>query len=172
MIVFDLCCSLGHRFEAWFRDSASFERLAAAKEISCAICGDNRVEKALMAPAVHTKTASTFDDARDQANASPAGVRPGDQPETADKLAIETGRPAILQEKIVEAMQLLRKMQTHIEKNFEPVGKRFAEEAKKMHYGETEKRNIYGEATQEETQTLADEGIEIRQIPWLPSHDS
>lgn len=168
MIVFDLCCSLGHRFEAWFRDSASFERLAAANEISCVICGDREIEKALMAPAVHTKSALTPDDAH---NLAP--VRPIDgQSETCSKATSESGLPTIPQEKIVEAMQLLRKVQTHIEKNFEPVGKRFAEEAKKMHYGETEKRNIYGEATKEEAQTLADEGIEINQIPWLPSHDS
>ena len=172
MIVFDLCCSLGHRFEAWFRDNASFERLAAANEISCGICGDSKIEKALMAPAVRTRSAAAPDDARDHAHPQPVGASPDGRSETCGKAAVDSGCLTIPQEKIVEAMRLLRRVQTHIEKNFESVGKRFAEEAKKMHYGEAEKRNIYGEASREEAQALIDEGIEINRIPWLPSHDS
>ena len=75
-------------------------------------------------------------------------------------------------EKVVEAMKMLREVQTFVEKNFEPVGNKFAEEARKIHYGESEKRNIYGEATSEETETLADEGIEVNQMPWLPPRNS
>ncbi|MGI9492060.1 MAG: DUF1178 family protein, partial [Geminicoccaceae bacterium] len=57
MILFDLRCSQGHGFEAWFRDSNSYERLKEAGEIRCAICGDDKVEKALMAPNVRTRKA-------------------------------------------------------------------------------------------------------------------
>lgn len=53
MIVFDLKCSKGHVFEAWFKDGATFERQAANGEIACAVCGDTRIAKAPMAPSVH-----------------------------------------------------------------------------------------------------------------------
>ena len=70
-------------------------------------------------------------------------------------------------EKVAKAMQILREVQTHIEKNFDHVGKRFAEEARKMHYGEAEKRSIYGEATKDEAAELLEEGIDVDQMPWL-----
>ena len=188
MILFDLRCSKGHGFEAWFRDGDSYERLRQAGEIRCAICGDDKVEKALMAPNVQTRKAKApppapagdaagdegaankpndapADSAQERAAASPAPVpttlsADGDQPSGA------------YPEKVVEAMKMLRQAQTFIEKNFDHVGRGFAEEARKIHYGEAEKRSIYGEATKEEAETLAEEGIEVNQIPWLPSRDS
>jgi hypothetical protein len=71
-----------------------------------------------------------------------------------------------------EAMRLWRKVQNHIEKNFDHVGPRFAEEARKIHLGEAEKRSIYGQATKAEAKELRDEGIDVSQIPWLPRHDA
>ena len=137
MIVFDLRCSKGHEFEAWFRDSATYEKQVEESSISCAVCGDDKVSKALMAPAV-------------------SSGRPERTPEKA---------PA------AEALRFLRKVQKHIEKNFDHVGERFPEEARKMHYGEADKRNIYGEATAGEAKALRDEGIEVGQVPWLPRQD-
>src|SRR5690606_373334 len=81
-------------------------------------------------------------------------------------------RPKIDPAQAAEAMRLLRRVQEHIERNFDHVGPRFPEEARKIHYGEAEKRNIYGEATPAEAKELRDEGIEIAQIPWLPRHDA
>jgi hypothetical protein len=135
MILFDLRCADGHEFEAWFRDSAAYDAQAAAGEIGCPICGDHRVEKALMAPALASK-ASKVD------------------PEQA-----------------AHAIKAWRKVQQHIEQNFDHVGQRFAEEARKIHHGEAEKRSIYGEATSTEAKELKDEGIQVGQIPWLPRHD-
>jgi hypothetical protein len=82
-----------------------------------------------------------------------------------------SSRPKIDASQAAEATRLWRKVQSHIEKNFDHVGPQFAEEARKIHYGETEKRSIYGEATKAETKELRDEGIEVNQIPWLPRHD-
>jgi hypothetical protein len=65
-----------------------------------------------------------------------------------------------------------REVQSHIEKNFDHVGRQFPEEARKIHYGEVEKRSIYGEATREEAKQLSDEGIQVGQVPWLPPHDA
>jgi len=81
-------------------------------------------------------------------------------------------RPKADAAQVTEAMRLWRRVQNHIEKNFDHVGPRFAEEARKIHHGEAEKRSIYGEATKTEAKDLRDEGIEVSQIPWLPRHDA
>jgi hypothetical protein len=189
MILFDLLCSQGHSFEAWFRDNDSFERLVAVGEIQCAVCGDTAVKKALMAPKISTSKAAARHAARDEAervsetsksesekasNAVPV-ADPGALPSVAvqdNTGPLSAPQSVAVPEKVAEAMQLLRKVQTHIEKNFDHVGKRFAEEARKMHYGEAEKRSIYGEATKDEAEALADEGIEVDQMPWLPNRNS
>ena len=66
----------------------------------------------------------------------------------------------------------LAELRDKIERDFDHVGPKFAEEARKIHYGETEHRNIYGETTAEEAKDLADEGIEVSRIPWIPKDDS
>lgn len=185
MIVFDLLCSQGHGFEAWFRDSDSYERLVKAGEVQCTLCGDTAIRKALMAPALRTTkaasppppapapsdaTTSSGDDTSKDKVATASLPPETEQPVASREVAAQSSVP--YPEKVIEAMQVLRKVQSHIEKNFDHVGRNFAEEARKMHYGETEKRSIYGQATKDEAGTLADEGIEINQIPWLPSHDS
>jgi hypothetical protein len=81
-------------------------------------------------------------------------------------------RPKIDAASAAEAMRLWRRVQNHIEKNFDHVGPRFAEEARKIHHGESDKRSIFGEATKAEAKELRDEGIDVNQIPWLPRHDA
>lgn len=80
-------------------------------------------------------------------------------------------RPSPDPEQVAQAMKVLRKVQDHIEKTFDHVGPRFAEEARRIHHGEADKRSIYGEATTSEVEALDDEGIEVGRIPWLPRHD-
>ena len=70
------------------------------------------------------------------------------------------------------AMQALAEIKGHVEQNFDYVGPGFAEEARKIHHGETEKRDIYGEASDQDARELTDEGIEFGRVPWLPSADS
>ncbi len=71
-----------------------------------------------------------------------------------------------------EALAALRQMRQQVEANCDYVGDRFAEEARKIHYGETDKRGIYGEATESDSKELADEGIEVGRIPWVPLADN
>ena len=80
-------------------------------------------------------------------------------------------RPKIDPGRAAEMRQVWRRVQDHIEKNFDHVGPKFAEEARKIHYGEVEKRSIYGEASKAEAKELRDEGIDVNQIPWL-RHDA
>ena len=71
-----------------------------------------------------------------------------------------------------EALTALREMRKQVEANCDYVGPNFAEEARKIHYGETEKRGIYGEASESDSKDLADEGIEVGRIPWVPLADN
>jgi hypothetical protein len=67
-----------------------------------------------------------------------------------------------------EMRETLLKLREQVEKNLEPVGEKFAEEARKIHYGESDKRGIYGQTTDEEAEELAEEGIEFGRLPWIP----
>lgn len=138
MILFNLKCAKNHEFEAWFRDGDAFDAQAAAKKISCPLCGSRKVAKAPMAPRI--------------------AKRGGKKSELAEKQA------AILQE--------LKELRKKVEANFDYVGDRFAEEARRIHYGEVDARGIYGETSDEEARALNEEGIEFVRIPWLPRHDS
>ncbi len=71
-----------------------------------------------------------------------------------------------------QAAQMLVKMKKHVEENCDYVGAEFAEEARKIHYGETEKRDIYGEATKTEAKELSEEGVDFTSIPWVQPTDS
>jgi hypothetical protein len=163
MIVYDVKCHNGHIFTGWFRNSDSFDTQAAAGEIACAECGDIRVMKAIMAPNLASARRR-----EEQVTASP---KEGEAPTAAlPAPAAPTEISAVHAEAAV--MQQLRAMRHAIESQCDYVGERFPEEARKIHYGETESRGIYGEATERESQELADEGIEIGHIPWLPRSDN
>ena len=153
MIVFDLKCDRGHVFEAWFKDSATFERQRKRREVDCAICGSTSIAKAPMAPRL--SRGRSVDAAEKPAAATPKAY-------ANDPAATRAG--ALMKE--------LAQLRHHIEKNCEYVGPRFPEEARKMHYNETEKRSIYGEADDGEAAALAEEGIEFARVPWLPRRDA
>jgi hypothetical protein len=68
--------------------------------------------------------------------------------------------------------RLLQQVRKHVETHCDYVGERFAEEARRIHNGESEARGIYGEATEEQSRALADDGIEVARIPWVPSSDA
>ena len=158
MIHYDLLCGAQHRFDGWFRDSAAFDTQSENHLLECPVCGDVAVVRALMAPAVPRKGSR----ARPQLDAPPpASVEPA--PDLPVAVA-GTRMPA-------QVRAALQRMRAEIEKACDYVGPRFAEEAVSMHRGETEKRGIYGETTPEQAEMLADEGVEIASIPWLPRAD-
>ena len=160
MIVFDLKCGKDHVFEAYFADSETYERQAKAGEIACPLCGDVEVAKAPMAPniAVSGKRKGDPEPAATPAPVPSPAKAPPRQPPSPPEMA--------------RAVATLRRMRAHIEQNFDHVGTRFPEEARKIHYGEVERRSIYGDATKEEVGELAEEGIEVGEIPWVPRHDA
>ncbi|MGE5504678.1 MAG: DUF1178 family protein [Actinomycetota bacterium] len=133
MILFELRCGNAHQFEAWFRDGATYDAQAAAGEIACPVCGDCKVEKAIMAP----------------------------------RLAKRTGAALDVEAVAAEMKKTLRELRRNVEENCDYVGDRFAEEARRIHYGETQARGIYGEATEEQSRELEEEGVTVQRIPWV-----
>ncbi len=82
------------------------------------------------------------------------------------------GAAEMAREQVGRYAAALREMRSQVEDNCDYVGDKFAEEARKIHYGETEARGIYGEATNTEATDLHDEGVEFRKIPWAPREDA
>ena len=146
MIKYDLKCDNDHIFEAWFKNSATYDTQVSAGALVCAVCGTTGITKAPMAPSVPRKNS----------------LSKGDRTTIAEK---ETNQAAAM-------MMAMREIRDTVEKNFDNVGDQFAEEARKIHYGETETRGIYGKATAEESSELREEGVEISEIPWLPVSDN
>lgn len=134
VIQYSLQCSQGHRFEAWFRNAAAYDEQQARGIVSCAQCGDDRVEKAPMAPRV----------ARTDAERVPLSAA---HPDAAKIRA------------------LLREYRHKVISEAENVGDRFAEEARKIHFEETEARGIYGQASRDEVAGLIEDGVEFLPLP-------
>jgi len=161
MILFTLKCAAEHRFEAWFRDNAAYDRQQRRGLITCPDCGSNRVEKAPMAPRLGRSDKSLpapMPPERAQAETS----SPSSSAPTPDE-----SMPSPAQ--VRHALQVLRR---HIEKSCENVGDQFAAEARRIHKGEAKARGIYGEATPADTKALLDDGIEVAAIPWVPTSDA
>jgi len=158
MIHYQLRCSQEHGFDGWYRDSAAFEKLTAAHLVDCPVCGDTAVRRDLMAPAIA------------KGRAEPAPARPPEPPAQSPP-ALSPEGAATAGPMPAQLLALLQRMRAEVEKTCDPVGRDFAEEARKMQRGESERRGIYGEATAEEAEALADEGIEVGRIPWVPRAD-
>ena len=162
MILYDLKCrKKGHVFETWFRDSAAYDEQVAAGAIACPTCGSRKVEKALMAPRL-ARNGRTRDKAEGGPRGGPEG---GPEGKMATRAVMETAESA-------ELMGQLRTLRQKVEENCDYVGGAFAEEARKIHYGEKDARNIYGETSDEQAKELHEEGVTFNRIPWAPRQDS
>ena len=142
MIRFNLVCDAQHDFEAWFASSADFDEQSKRGLVSCPHCGSENINKALMAPSVSTSR----------------------KKEASTRLAMNLSQKA--------ALDQLRQAVKTIRENSEDVGKRFPEEARKIHYGEAEERGIIGQANTEEVKALVDEGVSIAPLPDLPEENN
>lgn len=139
MKVLDLQCAHDHAFEGWFASEDDFQGQLARGLVECPLCGDKAIAKKLSAPRLNLGAAKEA--AREE-----------------KRDVVSTGGNAELQ-----AAWL--KMVRHVMANTEDVGERFAEEARRIHYGEGEERGIRGQASQEETQALLEEGIGVLPLP-------
>jgi hypothetical protein len=143
MIKYALACEQAHEFESWFPSSEAYETQRKRGFVTCPYCDSAKVEKQIMAPSVARK----------------------------DKTPVVSAEPqpvAAISEKEKELRAMVRAFREHVLQNSENVGKGFAEEARKMHYGEAEERSIYGEAESAEVRSLLEEGIDILPLPVAP----
>jgi len=150
MIIFDLICSQGHRFECWFKSNKAFEEQKAFGVIHCPVCNDQRIEKAV----------STF-----------AIKKHGEAaPKTANEPKPEN--QADTRGEKIDPYQALQAITEYVNKNFEDVGLNFTKEALKIHWGESEKRNIKGMTLPGEEKVLQEEGVPFVRIPVLKRLDN
>jgi len=151
MILYQLRCADEHSFEAWFRDSASYDLQARSGDVECPYCGSTDVSKAPMAPHIGSLTP------QDDAEAKPAVTD------------VDERRASEVAQQILDAVGRIRE---YAEDNFEDVGEDFADEARKIHHGDTPERGIYGKATEHDAEELEDEGIDFVRLPGAPRRNS
>ncbi len=169
MILYDLRCRKGHVFEAWFRDSAAYDDQAEAGEVACPTCGSKKVAKAPMAPRLGKGGLDRGGLDRGVGGTGEAQISETGPAETGPA---ETDTAKAETAKAAEALRALRGLRRKVEDNFDYVGPQFAEEARKIHYGESDAHNIYGETSDREAKELRDEGVTFTRIPWAPRQDS
>ena len=143
MIVFDLSCDQGHRFEGWFGSSGDFADQRERGLLSCPQCGSEEITKAPMAPAVPAKGNTR--------GAAEEGQAVSSQPMPAE---------------VQKALGKLAEAQTKALKASTWVGDKFADVSRKMHYGEEDEKPIHGRASLDEAQKLVDEGIQVAPLPF------
>jgi hypothetical protein len=144
MIKYNLECSCGETFESWFQNSTEYEKLLKKNLINCYVCGRSKtVKKSIMAPSVATSKTSVAEKDVEQKKEFFKNVK-----------------------------SKIRELNDYVAKNAEFVGDKFVSEVRSIHYDKKKKRNIYGNATLEETKELQEEGIDVATIPWAPKEDA
>ena len=152
MIHYALRCGADHLFDGWFRSSAAFDQQAAEGLLDCPVCASTQVSRAIMAPRLSGNAA---------APAAPAAEKP-----VATEVAV--AGPAAMPDQLRAVLQRIR---AEVEQKCDYVGQRFADTARAMHAGTTPPRPIYGETTPDQAEALAEDGIEVARIPWVPRAD-
>ena len=144
MIKYNLECSCGESFESWFQNSNEYEKLLKKNLINCYVCGSTKtVKKSMMAPSVAASKTSTT------------------QKNTEQK-----------KEFLKNVKSKIKELNDYVAKNAEYVGDKFVSEVRSIHYDKKQKRNIYGNATLEETKELQEEGIDVATIPWVQKENA
>ncbi len=139
MIIYDLACDVDHLFEGWFKHADDFKAQQDKHLIACPVCASSKVTRRLSANRVVTSSTSS----KSVATMSE-------------------------QQKFELAKQWATKVHETVEKHTDDVGNKFAEEARKIHYGESEERGIRGTATVDDAKQLNDEGIKAYPLPPKP----
>lgn len=147
MIIFDLACGCGCQFEGWFQSHTDFLSQQQGQLLACPACGDHRIRK-LLSPVTALRSGDV----------SVSGM-PTATPQPTPPAATDTGDFQRL------AAEFVYNLSRFVEKNFEDVGPRLAEETLKMQFGNKAVRNIRGVATEEEEKLLKSEGIELLKVP-------
>lgn len=146
MIVFDLLCVGGHRFEGWFASAGDFASQKQRRLVACPVCGSAEVER------VPSATRANL------------GAQPPKVEKKPEKTPDMEGK-----DPFAIAQMLYSRMLDELLTKSEDVGKQFPEEARRIHYKEAPARAIRGQATDQEHDELVDEGIPVARLPLPPS---
>lgn len=175
MKVLNLQCAGMHTFEGWFGSEDDYQSQRERNLVACPLCANTEVRKLPSAPRLNfgaeeprqAKSAAKEDSSAVAGPVAPAGGLPAlpTLPTVPNAEAIASSLSQIHPEAVEMVQEAWMKMVKHVIANTEDVGQNFAEEARKMHYGESEERNIRGQASMEETQDLLEEGIEVMPLP-------
>lgn len=147
MKVLNLRCANGHGFEGWFGSEEDFLGQNGRGQVECPLCADKVITRMPSAPRLNLSGAR-----EPQARPVPAKAVPVAADARAEQALGD------MQQRWMQAVQ-------HAIANTEDVGERFAEEARRMHYGESEERGIRGVTSREEREALREEGIEVVALP-------
>ena len=139
MIKYNLKCKNNHEFESWFSNSSEYDKLNKKKLLECIYCSSKSIKKSIMAPMVSGRKLK-------------------------DENTIFLDK---LDKQISNDKKDLLKVRDYIEKNFEFVGDKLSEKVREVYYDKKTKKGVYGTATSEEREELADEGIDLLSIPWV-----
>jgi hypothetical protein len=142
MKVLNLCCSHEHRFEGWFASEEDYLSQTERRLVECPMCGDLGIKRLPAAPRLNVKAP------RESATGH-------DTPQSPEAMTMQA---------------MWNRAVQHVMANTDDVGERFAEEARRIHYGETPDRAIRGQATSDDAQALRDEGIDVvaLKVPRTP----
>jgi hypothetical protein len=160
MIKFSLLCGRGHEFESWFQSGEAFETQSKAGRVSCPLCQSTDVTKAIMAPAIASKSEG-------ERAQLPAQAEAHSQAEAHAQTEAHA-QEALLDPRDLESRAMIAAFRKRVFEGAEDVGMRFAEEARKIHDGCVKERPIHGQANFDEARALIEEGIAILPVPPLP----
>ncbi len=171
MKVLDLQCRLGHPFEGWFGSQADYDAQRERGMVTCPVCNDSEITKMLSAPRLNLGHGAAPEPKPVAGSpAAGAGSAAGSPPgSSADAVSAASALPGVSPESLQQMQAAMLKMVRHVMANTEDVGTQFAEEARKIHYGESQARHIRGQATRDETAALIDEGIDVMALA-VPEH--
>lgn len=142
MKVLSLRCAHAHPFEGWFASEDDFQSQFERGLVECPMCADKAITKLPSAPRLNV-----------------SGAR-----EPSTEIIASPAQPAMTPEAMTMHSMWVRAVQ-HVMANTDDVGERFAEEARRIHYGEVEERAIRGQATKEDAIALQEEGIDVMSLP-------
>lgn len=154
MIRYTLACEAGHGFESWFPSGDSYDEQVAHGLVTCPVCNSAKVAKGMMAPAIGRALRGSA--TQDPTAATLPAVAPPSEP------------VSLVTEPEQRLRAMLRAVREHVVASADHVGERFPEEARRIHYGETRARAIYGEASADEARALVEEGIALAPLPPRP----
>lgn len=158
MKVLNLQCAVGHAFEGWFGSEDDYLSQQARGLLVCPLCGHAEVVRLPSAPRLNLSGAKA------PATPAPASTAPTSASAAAQRPS--SARPPVrLTPERAQAEAVLLQAMRHVLASTEDVGPAFVEEVRRMHYGEAEPRNIRGEASPAEAESLREEGIEVLRLP-------